>query len=859
MAGSLETYRAKRHFGSTAEPRGRKARRTGHSFCIQKHDATRLHYDFRLEMDGVLKSWAVTRGPSLDPEDKRLAVHVEDHPLDYGDFEGTIPKGEYGGGTVLLWDRGEWEPIGDPHKAYQKGHMEFLLHGEKLTGRWHLVRMHRRPRDKRENWLLIKGDDEVAEPGDAGRFLENHPLSVKTGRDLADIAGEAPGWSSRQGHALRKTKAKAEPKARKTKTAEKPEEREERAPDPEPAPPLALKGRKTKLPDFIEPQLATLASSPPPGEDYLHEIKFDGYRLLARIEAGELKLLTRTGLDWTSRFGETVREAFLRLGAQPCLIDGELVVEGEAGISDFSALQADLSDDRTDRFRFYAFDLLYAGGHDLTKKPLAERKALLASLIPAQDPVLRFSGDFDQPGAEVLAHACRLGLEGIVSKRKDQPYRSGRSADWIKSKCSARQEFVIGGYVPSSVSRRAIGALLLGYFEGETFVHVGKVGTGFTRQTAEALFQRLQPLRSDHSPFSKKLTSVEAREARYVRPDLVAEVEFGAWTADGHLRHASFQGLREDKPAREVTREARPEAKETSMAEETSPASPAILKGLTHPDRLYWPDAGVTKLGLAEYYLDMWPLMKPFIAERPLALLRCPEGISGERFFQKHGWRGMRPAIRSVADPEDPEGDQLLSIANEKGVVALAQSAALEIHPWGSTVKDIERPDLLTLDLDPGEDTGWEDVLEGANRARALLEEEGLVAFVKTSGGKGLHVVAPLKPAAGWDAVKAFTKAIAERMAHDEPGKYVSTITKAKRTGKIFVDYLRNQRGMTAVAPYSPRARAGAPVSMPLAWDELSPAIGPKHFTIRNARARIDALPEDPWSAFRKSARPLPD
>ncbi|MBB4067190.1 DNA ligase D [Gellertiella hungarica] len=849
MAGSLETYHAKRNFRSTREPRGRKGKSAGNSFCIQKHDATRLHYDFRLEMDGVLKSWAVTRGPSLDPEDKRLAVHVEDHPLDYGDFEGTIPKGEYGGGTVLLWDRGTWTPDGDPHRGYAKGHMEFTLDGEKLKGRWHLVRMHGRGREKRENWLLIKGDDEFARPGDDGAYLKEAPLSVKTGRELGEIAGEKPGWSSKAGGAIKAKDGKG--------TGKKPSREKAKA---MPAAPLALpeEAAAAPLPDFVEPQLATLVEKPPEGDDYIHEIKFDGYRLLARLEKGKVTFLTRTGLDWTERFGPGVAAAIADLPAKSLLLDGELVVEREGGISDFSALQADLSEDRHDRFRFYAFDILHLDGHDLRELPLAERKSVLERLIPPSDVTLRFSGHFADTGADVLAHACRLGLEGIVSKRADLPYRSGRSRSWLKAKCSARQEFVIGGYVPSSVSNRAIGALVLGVFEGDNLVHVGKVGTGFSRAVAESLFRQLQPLRTDRSPFAARLTSAEAKGVRFLKPEKVAEIEFRAWTGDGHLRHASFRGLREDKDASAIRREAKPASGEKAMptGEQEKPA--ALFKGLTHPDRIYWPEEGVTKLGLAEYYAEMWDYLAPFVTGRALALLRCPEGINGERFFQKHKWRGMNAAIQSVKDPGEPDEEPLLSIRDVKGIVALAQSAALEIHPWGSTLKAVERPDMLILDLDPGEGVAWTEVIEGATFARRLLEEAGLAAYVKTSGGKGLHVVAPLKPKADWDAVKAYTKSVADRMADEQPDRYVSTITKAKRVGKIFVDYLRNQRGMTAVAPYSPRARPGAPVSMPVFWEELSPAVGPQHFTLMNAVARMDALSEDPWKDFWEKARPLP-
>lgn len=854
---SLAPYRQKRDFSTTAEPRGRRSKTSGRLFCIQKHDATRLHYDFRLELDGVLKSWAVTRGPSLDPEDKRLAVHVEDHPVAYGDFEGTIPKGDYGGGTVMLWDRGHWEPVGDPAKAYAKGHLEFTLQGEKLSGRWHLVRMHRRRGEKRDNWLLIKSDDGMARPGDDGRFLTEHPLSVKTGRDLPEIARDAPGWSSTRGEmAARQAKKPG------GSTHPLPKTKEAEAPGNIARPKsLALprQARKGALADFVEPQLATLAAHPPTGDQYLHEIKFDGYRLIARIEDGHVTLLTRRGLDWTEKFGPDVIRALSSLPHQPLMIDGELVVEKQAGISDFSALQADLSEGRTDRFRYYAFDLLHVAGRDLKSLPLARRKALLSQILPKADPILRYSDDFEEPGDAVLAHACRLGLEGIISKRRDEAYRSGRSQDWIKAKCTARQEFVIGGYAPSTVSRRAIGALLLGTFENGQLVHVGRVGTGFTRKLAEDLFRELQPLRMETSPFAGRLTALEARSARYVRPEKIAEVEFGAWTADGHLRHAAFRGLRDDKAPQDVIREDTARTQGTAVMTKSTPSvATATLKGLTHPDRIYWPDAGVTKQGLAEYYLDLWTRMAPFLINRPLALLRCPEGIPGERFFQKHAWRGMRPAIRTVSDTADPEGESLLFISSEKGIAALAQAAALEIHPWGSTVDAIGNPDMVTLDLDPGEDTDWQDVIDGALKAKELLEAAGLVPFVKTSGGKGLHIVAPLRPASGWEAVKAFSKGIAEQMAGAEPERYVSTMAKAKRTGKIFIDYLRNQRGMTAVAPYSPRARPGAPVSMPLAWEELTPAIGPQHFTIGNARARIDALKDDPWEGFRQQARNLP-
>ncbi|WP_421590677.1 DNA ligase D [Shinella sp. M27] len=841
---TLDTYRQKRNFKSTSEPRGRKARKSGQSFVIQKHDATRLHYDFRLEMDGVLKSWAVTRGPSLVPSEKRLAVHVEDHPLAYGDFEGTIPKGEYGGGTVIVWDRGSWEPIGDARKAYAKGHLEFTLDGEKLHGRWHLVRMHGKPGEKRENWLLIKGDDEFAMPEGEDDLLDERPESVKTGREIADVAGEEPGRSSKTGPIRKSAKKKTEPKAQKQ------EEPAVKAPDPS-----DIKGaRKAKLPDFLPPMLATLATTPPAGERWLHEIKFDGYRLQARIEAGRVKLLTRSGLDWTKKFGKAVIAALAALPVGTALLDGELVVETGAGASDFSALQADLSERRDDRFTFYLFDLLHLDGYDLTRLPLDARKALLEKLVPGTDGILRYSGHFDENGALVLRHACRLSLEGVVSKLRDAPYREGRSKSWIKSKCSARQEFVIGGYAPSTVSRQAIGSLVLGAYKNGKLEPVGRVGTGFSAPVAADLFKRLSRIRTDESPFGRKLTAEEARQARYVRPELVAEVEFRAWTADGHLRHASFRGLREDKPAKEVVAEM---PKRKSASEPTSEKPPRRTVRLTHPDRLYWPDAGVTKEGLADYYTEVWRYIAPHIVGRPLALLRAPSGIDGQTFFQKHAWKGINAKIIEVQDPAEKDDEPYVAINDLDGLISLVQSAVLEIHPWGSTLADWERPDRIIMDLDPGEGVEWQAIIDAAEETRKRLEAAGLEAFVKTSGGKGLHVCAPLKPSARWPAVKTFCKAVADAMAKDSPDKYVSTITKSKRRGKILIDYLRNQRGMTAVAPYSTRARPGAAVSMPLAWSELSADIGPAYFTVDNTPTRLQALAADPWADFQKSAAPL--
>jgi bifunctional non-homologous end joining protein LigD len=816
---ALTLYRKKRNFYATPEPRGEAVAAGQNSFVVQKHDARRLHYDFRLEMDGVLKSWAVAKGPSLDPAVKRLAVAVEDHPLEYGDFEGTIPKGEYGGGTVIVWDRGAWRPDGDPQKGLAKGHLEFELFGEKLRGRWHLVRMAAKPKEKHENWLLIKGDDEAARAETDGDILVEQPDSVKSGRDLAAVAKEAPGWSSKSG----------------------------KLPAPTPRDDFSkVKGaKKAKMPPFIEPCLASLAASPPSGERWLHEIKFDGYRLQARIEAGQVTLLTRSGLDWTHKFGDRITAALRGLPVESALLDGEIVVENGAGASDFSALQSDLSENRSDRFVFFLFDVVYLDGFDLRDAPLIQRKALLKNLLPTSGP-LRFSDHFEESGELVLRHVCRMSLEGIVSKLRDAPYRSGRGKSWTKSKCSARQEFVIGGYVMSSTSRKAIGSLALGAFDKGALDYVGRVGTGFTQKMAADLFAALEPLAIKASPFAQKLSSEEARHVVFVQPELVAEIEFRAWTADGHLRHAAYSGLREDKPATSVVRETPPPR--------TPPKEPRPMVKLTHPDRLYWPDAGVTKQGLADYYAEIFRFAAPFIVGRPLALLRCPDGMDGQQFFQKHPWKGMRSGILPV---EDPTGETAIAIKDLDGMISLAQGAALEIHPWGSTLADWERPDILIMDLDPGDGVAWEMVIAAAREIRERLERAGLTAFVKTSGGKGLHVAAPLQPQAEWPAVKVFAKSFAEAMAADSPEAYVSTIPKARRQGKILIDYLRNQRGATAIAAYGARARPGAPVSMPLDWEELSPAIGPAHFTIANAPTRLASLTKNPWENFREAAAPL--
>lgn len=777
-----------------------------------------------------MKSWAVTRGPSLNPQDKRLAVEVEDHPLDYNTFEGTIPKGEYGGGTVIVWDRGTWTPAFDAAKGLTKGHLEFDLSGQKLQGRWHLVRIKGKPKEKRTNWLLIKGDDTHATPRD---ILTERPESVQTGRCIEDVAAGKPA-------------PKRPPKKRK-RAKRKPEQ-------PAPAAQLDLADApKAKLPAFIPPALATLQTAPPGGPNWTHEIKFDGYRLQARIDGETVQLLTRSGLDWTARFGPAITSALQTLPVKSAILDGEVVVETATGASDFSALQADLSAGRSDRFLLYLFDLMHLNGHDTTKLPQYHRFDLLKATVAKADP-LRLSHPFNDAGALVLTHACRLSLEGIVSKKCDEPYRSGRNKAWIKSKCSARQEFVIAGFTPSTTDPRAIGALLLGVFDGDDFRNVGRVGTGFTHAVARDLYQRLDPLRQDKSPFTINPPPPD-KAARFTRPELVAEVEFRAWTGANQLRHASFRGLREDKPASEITRELPAGRTPAADGKEDPPARRRIR--LTHPDRVYWPDVGVTKEGLADYYAEVWPRIAPFITGRPLALVRCPTGIDGQQFFQKHLWRGAGKNIARIPDPKDAKAEPFIGINDLDGLMELVQAGVLEIHPWGAATTDLYHPDQITMDLDPGEGVDWPALVTAAFDVRDRLHAKGLTAFVKTSGGKGLHVVAPLTPKADWKTVKTFTKAMADSMAAGSPDRYVSTIAKSKRQGRILVDYLRNQWNATAVAAFSTRARAGAPVSTPLAWDELATIPAANAFTTTNLPARLAALRADPWQDFRRHATPL--
>ena len=822
----------KRNFTRTKEPRGQLTRKTGDLFVVQKHAARRLHYDFRLELDGVLKSWAVTKGPSLSPADKRLAVRVEDHPLDYAEFEGRIPEGEYGAGSVIVWDRGRWSTEGDAHKQLAKGHLVVDLDGSKLKGRWHLVHMKGRDQRGKENWLLIKAEDDFAKDGGGSDLLDAKPGSVKTGRTIEDVAASDV-----------KIKRKPSAKSDKPKPPVSPVGKEKS--------PLSSRGRSAikgarpaALPSFVEPQLASLASKSPSGSSWVHEVKFDGYRLLARVDRGKAKLKTRSGLDWTTKF-PSLKKALEALPVVTAFFDGEVVVETEKGTPSFADLQADLSEGRSDRFRYYLFDLLHLDGVDLGRASLVDRKLALSQLLSGHDGLLRYSEHFTGRGDVVFDHACRLGLEGIVSKLKTAPYRSGRSKSWLKTKCVDGHEFVIIGYVPSTTQRKVVGSLVVGHHAKGKLVYAGRVGSGFSNKVAEDLWRRLEEIRTDKAVV-EALPSDSRRNVRWVKPKLVADVEIRGWTADGIARHAVFKGLRQDKEAADVVREA-PAVKAKVVA--------ALPVKLTHPDRVLWPDAGITKQGLADFYAELWPWISPHVVDRPLALVRCPGGVEETCFFQKHAWAGIGESIIRAQDPED--GEELLAIKDVKGLLSLVQASVLEIHVWGAKLDNIEKPDGITFDLDPDAAVEWPDVVSAAIEVRDRLRKRGMDSFVKTTGGKGLHVYAPLKPQADWPAVKDFAHTLAKAMAKDTPQKYLATASKKARSGRIFIDYLRNGRGATAVVAYSARARAAATVSTPLAWDELGPQMRSDRFTISNLLHRL-SRGNDPWKDLRKMARRLP-
>jgi bifunctional non-homologous end joining protein LigD len=856
----LRQYWKKRNFKQTPEPRGKEVPPTGRlQFVIQKHAASRLHYDFRLELEGTLKSWAVPKGPSLDPGQKRLAVHVEDHPLDYAAFEGIIPAKQYGGGRVLLWDRGYWEPIGDAASSYRRGRLKFTLHGEKLHGIWNLVRMGGRQEAGKENWLLIKEQDDEARSGKKSDVTQLLTASVASGKSIEQIAsGEHAVWQSN-----RPTDA-----ATKTSPTRRPVSRAKGSP--------ASGARKAPQETWIVPQLATLVTVSPEGKEWVHELKYDGYRILCRVRDGKAALFTRNGNDWTAKLPH-IASAAADLPVGSAWLDGEVVALLPDGRVSFQTLQNAFDAHSDSNLVYFIFDLLYLDGYDVRQVPLIERKRLLSALFKTASPssdLIRYSDHISGQGDVAFAEACRSGMEGLIAKRADASYVAGRNRNWVKVKCGRRQEFVIGGFTDPSGSRSSFGALLLGVYDAQNRLRfAGRTGTGFSDRSLKELHARLKKLEQSKPPFVNPPTGSEGRGVHWVKPKLVAEVAFAEWTNEGQLRQASFQGLREDKAAKTVVHE-RPDpglsreitdksagsrsprrkgkVKREPVSSAASSDGPTAVGGVTlsHPDRVLFPEQSVTKLGLAQYYESISEWIIPHVEDRPLTLVRCPDGYSKECFYQKHANDRIPEAVGRVEIPED-QGTATYMVADSlAALVGLVQMGVLELHTWGAKRDKLDSPDRMILDLDPDPAVEWSSVIEGAQLLRTLLSELDLRSFVKTTGGKGLHVVVPLQRVHTWDEVKTFSKALADHLARMIPERFLATMSKQKRKGKIYVDYLRNAQGATAVAGYSTRARAGAPVSVPLAWEELSVDMRSDHFTIANLADRLRHLRKDPWKDY---------
>ncbi|MBX3627304.1 MAG: DNA ligase D [Rhizobacter sp.] len=813
---SLATYQRKRNFGATPEPAGEVVASGDElSFVIQKHAARRLHYDFRLELDGTLKSWAVPKGPSLDPHDKRMAVQVEDHPLSYGGFEGTIPEGHYGAGSVIVWDRGTWVPLGDPRKGYREGKLKFELKGEKLHGGFTLVRMKSRENERQVPWLLIKEHDDEARSASEFDVIEALPDSVLAGRKKRPVAAKAP--------------AKSPAKARRNAKAE--------------------------LPLSLTPQLATLVDDIPPGDDWLYEIKFDGYRVVTRIDGDDVRCFTRKGHDWSHRL-PTLVKAIRALGIGWGWLDGEIVVAGPKGTPDFQLLQNAFDAQRTQDIQYYVFDLPFHDGEDLRERPLSERRERLQSLLAGHTGgTVQFSASFDADPRELLASARDAGLEGLIGKRASATYHSRRSADWVKLKLGQRQEFVIGGFTDPKGSRAGIGALLIGVHDAEGKLrYAGNVGTGFDDKTLLALRQQLDEIETTTSPYTDgpaRVGTVKLVKPHWVKPKLIAEVAFAEWTKSGHVRQAVFHGLRSDKPPERIT-------KEVARHMEKAPANKALPKDfrVTHPERVVDKRTGVTKGELIAYCAQVAELMLPHLKQRPVSLLRAPDGVDGQFFFQKHAEKKSFPNIEVLDRALYPSHDPLLAIGTPLALLSAAQMNVLEFHTWNATTRAMDRPDRMVFDLDPGEGVGWPQVLEAAQLVHALLEEIGLVGFLKTSGGKGLHVVVPLAPKYDWDTVKDFSQAIVAHMASVIPDRFVAKSGPKNRVGRIFIDYLRNGLGATTVCAWSARARPGLGVSVPVTWDELAGLKSGAQWTVENVAERL-AVGNTPWADYAKTKQSL--
>ena len=826
MAGrklDIETYNRKRDFAKTKEPKGRKLKGKGDSFVVQKHEASRLHWDFRLELDGVLKSWAVPKGPSLDPGDNRLAMRTEDHPLDYGAFEGTIPKGEYGGGTVMLWDQGRWipEPGKDPSQTIEEGHLHFRLEGERMKGDWVMFRLKPKPGEKAEPWMLKKVTDDFAKPEEGDALVEACTTSVTTGRTMAEIASGSDEWrSNRGGRKGGKAKRKA----------------------------------MTPPPKFVSPQLATLVDAVPEGPGWLHEYKYDGYRLLIAVGEGAATAWTRNGKDWSDKFRPIVKAASgLPAGT---LLDGEAVALGKDKKPSFQLLQGTLKGGDGRNLAFYAFDLLFEGGKDIRKLPNIERKERLAALLKGISPPILYGDHIIGKGEALFDAICKEGGEGIISKKASATYSGRRTRDWLKIKCTRRQEFVIVGWLESD-KQRGFRSLLLATRDDGRLTYAGKVGTGFSGDLIEELLTSMRPLEVDEPALD--IPRAERKGGHFLRPKLVAEIAFTEFTRDGTLRHPSFLGLRGDKKAAEVKRETPQHLTEAERVGGDHPTAESLGIKISNPDREIYPGEGITKGELADYYAAIDPLIMVDAAKRPLTLIRCPQGRAKHCFFQKHDSGTMGEHVKHVPVKEkDGEVADYLYVDDIRGLLAAVQMGTIEFHGWGSRTKPLEKPDRLVFDLDPDVGLDFAKVKEAAVRLHALLLDLGLTSFPLLSGGKGLHVVVPLDATADWPKVKSFADRFSRAVAEAEPERFTANIRKVQRKGRIFLDWLRNQRGATAVLPYSARAREGAPVAAPIAWEELDQYKGGNHFSIRDADELLERASSKLLAGWGKADQKLP-
>ena len=854
MNKSLDDYNRMRDFSATSEPAAKRsgkktAKDHALQFCIQKHDASRLHYDFRLELDGALKSWAVPKGPSLDPKVKRLAVHVEDHPIDYATFEGSIPEGHYGAGDVIVWDRGVWIPQEDPAKAYAKGKLKFELQGEKLGGLWNLVRTHMP--GKQEQWFLIKHQDSAAKPESDYDVVAAEPDSVLSDRTIVP---------------------------KKAKTAAKPK------PVKKPARKVAAKQRsaqltgahKAKLPDQLKPELATLVEKAPPGE-WSYEIKFDGYRIMARIDHDEVKLFTRNGHDWTHKLPKQA-EALAALGLESAWLDGEMVVANEQGVPDFQALQNAFESNRSGNILYYLFDMPYLNGVDLREVPVEERRVALATVLkPNKDPLLRFSDAFGEEPEALLNSACQMQMEGLIGKRLGSPYVSRRSSDWIKLKCKHRQEFVVVGFTDPQGARNAFGALLLGLHDRDSgeLRYAGKVGTGFNETTLKHIYEQLKPLQVKKPAVVNPPTGFDAKGVHWLKPVLLAEVAFAEMTKDGSVRHAVFHGLRDDKPAEDITEERAKAVKAqtsrksaadkpaTATKKKTAKAAPAPSQvglgdgkvRITHPDRVIDASSGTTKVQLAEYYASVAEWILPELKDRPVALVRAPDGIAGELFFQKNAERLAIPGITTL--DKDVTGQPVMIINNAEALIGAVQMSTVELHTWNATTENLDKPDRFVLDLDPDPALPWKSMVEATQLTLSVLDELGLKAFLKTSGGKGIHLVVPLTRKHGWDEVKDFSHAIVSHMAKLLPERFSAVSGPKNRVGRIFIDYLRNGLGATTICAYAARTREGLPVSVPIFREEVAELKGGNQWNIHNVQERLAEVGDEPWADLKKTRQTI--